>query len=737
MRRISNWILIVTFLGCAAGSLVMILEALEERQGAVAATDLRLAVIAVSSVLEVDNLDERDQAFFEDSQATLRGDLDVAVHGLPADKGQQVKDDIAVLLGHAEMITDGSLTRGMGHSVADHDELLDTLRDASIAAAEDAAAAERSAALLALAAGVLLAGLSASLLQSRARSQADIVQAEAYRSAADRFGTLLDQSPDATAVIGGDGIVTYASAAMHRLLGNVPHTQSDLLKLATDKYRPKLEHHLVVGKERDEALCIGSQLEVPAGSADREFDVRVVDLSDDPLVGGRLVTFVETTSENRARRQLEHLAGHDQLTGLPNRRSMMTALATDSPSALLMIDLDGFKKTNDTLGHGAGDELLVAISQRFEAALPAGTTLFRLGGDEFAALLNTTFDVARRAAADLLDSLAEPVELSMAFERASASIGVAHRDAGDGSISLLRRADIALYDAKRSGGGTIRALDADLERRSVRTSELGRAFQNATFDAEFHLAYQSIVTASTGDVQMIEALARWTSPIHGPVGPDQFIPLAEASGRIVELGNWVLEQALASLATWRAAGLSPDVCMSVNVSPYQLTSEGFPERVNALLRTHAIDAESLVIELTESALVGDDEQILSQLRALRALGCSVACDDFGSGYSNLGQLMKLPLNLIKIDRQLLTTLHAMREESGDADRPCQVMSAMVSIGDAMNASIVAEGVETQQQATSLRKSGVQLLQGYLFSRPVGPDHVMALFADQEPIPAIA
>ena len=141
--------------------------------------------------------------------------------------------------------------------------------------------------------------------------------------------------------------------------------------------------------------------------------------------------------------------------------------------------------------------------------------------------------------------------------------------------------------------------------------------------------------------------------------------------------------------------------------------------------------------MTESALVGDDEHILSQLRALRALGCSVACDDFGSGYSNLGQLMKLPLNMIKIDRQLLTTLHAMREESGDAKRSCRVMSAMVSIGDDMDACIVAEGVETAQQATSLRESGVQLLQGYLFSRPVDADHVMALFADQELVPAIA
>ena len=706
--------LILVVIACGGAALSSLSKAFEERRAGVAAADLRLAVLLVAQVDDVDALDDENRRLFGDAVDLLALDPEAALHPLPPALQAEARDELADLNRHAQMASMGSMGADMGHSVASHHRLQDLLRDASMAAAADASTAERQTAAFSVGLLASFAGLVALLVRSR-------VSSDVYRSAADRFGTLLDQSPDATAVIGDGDTISYASAAMHDLLDGPLTSRSALVDFAIERDRPALDRHLASDAA---VLAIRSRHGVEPGGSDREFDVRVVDLSKDPVVKGHLVTVVETTIENRARRQLEHLAGHDQLTGLPNRRSMMAALAAAPPAGLLMIDLDGFKKTNDTLGHGAGDELLIAVSRRFETALPAGATLYRLGGDEFAVLFDGTFDAARSLAADLLTCLNDPIELSTAYERARASIGVAHRDVGDASLSLLRQADIALYDAKRSGGTRLRVLDSDLEERSVRTSVLTRAFQNASFDDEFRLVYQPIIDSTTGRASLVEALARWTSPIHGVVRPDRFIPLAESSGRIVELGDWVLDRALSDLAEWRRAGLSTDVGVSVNVSPFQLASDEFPRRVAERLKHYGIEPESVTLEITESAVVADDERILARLAELRDVGCSVACDDFGSGYSNLGQLMKLPLNLIKIDRKLLTTLDEMRERSGTPDQPCQVMTAMVSIGEAMQADIVAEGVETVQQAKSLRDSGVQLLQGYLFSRPVEANELL-------------
>lgn len=711
-------LLMLVVLACGAAALASLVEAFEERRAGAAAADLRLAVLLVAQFEDAGTLNDDDRALLNDATLLLAEDPSAALHPLSPELRSEGQDGLAAVNDHAAMVAAGTMTPDSGHSVASHYRLQDLLRISSVTAAEDAARAEGQTAVFSVGLLTSLAALVALLVRAR-------VSSDLYRSAADRFGALLDQSPEATAVIAANGSMSYASAAMRELLGETQDQRSALLRLAIDEEQQQaLDSHLRSANET--TISIRSRHEVAADANDREFDIRVVDMSEDPVIHGRLVTILETTIENRARRQLEHLAGHDQLTSLPNRRSMMSALATDPPQALLMIDLDDFKKTNDTLGHGAGDELLVAISRQFEAVLTGKATLYRLGGDEFAVLFDGTLDAAQRLAGDLLACLERPIALPMAFERASASIGVAHREAGDQALGLLRRADIALYDAKRSGGGRLRVLDTELEYRSVERSEIARAFQTASFEDEFRLVYQPIVDAATGRTTLVEGLARWTSPAHGVVRPDLFIPLAESSGRIVELGNWVLDRALADLARWRRAGLSSDVGMSINVSPFQLTSDAFSLQLADRLHSYAIEPSSITLELTESALVADNERILARLGELRDMGCALACDDFGSGYSNLGQLMKLPLNLVKVDRELLTTLGQMREQSGAADQPCQVMTAIVSIGEAMNAKIVAEGVETLQQSTSLRESGVQLLQGYLFSRPVEATEVAPL-----------
>jgi len=582
------------------------------------------------------------------SLETLRGDHEEALHAVAPELRESAREELALLERHGSMLQNG-MDPGM-HNLAHHHQLLDTLRSASINSASDATSAEQRAGAAAIASLLLIGFLMAWAQRPRIREQSAAVTATAYRTAADRFGVLLEQSPDATAVLAEDGTVIYASESMATLLDSPPKQLADFAVLANDAERDALMEHLNTRDQVRAALDVHSDRECVADEVPREFRVLVTDLMDDPVVHGNLVSVSETTVANRARRQLEYLAGHDQLTGLPNRRTMIEVLGESAAAALLMIDLDDFKQTNDTLGHAAGDELLVAVARRFESCLGSAGTLFRLGGDEFAVIPDKSVHDATALAEELLASLDEPVKLSIGFERASASVGIAYASAGSPNLSLLQRADIALYEAKRDGGRLVRTIDQELEQDVVECADISRALETTSFDAEFELAFQPIVDARTHEPHLIEALCRWNSPAHGPVRPDQFIPMAEASGRIVELGDWVLDQALGTLAALRSSGLPDNVQVSVNVSPFQIVDEAYVARVTELLDRHGLEPEALTIELTESALVTNDERILTQLREVRGLGCSVACDDFGSGYSNLGQLMMLPLNLIKASR---------------------------------------------------------------------------------------
>lgn len=730
-RTLGVLALVVALVCSVSATLYLTLEALEERQVSVAAADIRLAVLAIAPVNEVESLDDANRALFEDAVEVLGSDVGTALHAVDPDEQDEIKQEIDQLRRHGVMLTSGLAMPHRHHSIATHQTLQASMRDASIAATESARTAERQATMSGLASLALIGALMAVQFRSRTRASAIQATADAYRGAADRFGALLEQSPDATAVIAEDGTVAYASASMSALLGRVPRTAEDLSALVDDEQRAALVEHL--GSRSTEPVKLDVSLVDSDEDQAREFSVRVADLRSDPVVNGHLVTVAETTMQNRSRRQLEQLARHDQLTGLPNRRALIERLTDHPPQALLMLDLDSFKETNDTLGHAAGDELLIAVARRFEETVGTGGTVHRLGGDEFAVLFDGNLQATNDLAARLVAAAATPIPLSMGFERASISVGIAHESIGSSTLPLLRRADIALHEAKREGGHTTRIADDELEASAVHGADISRSFERADFDAELHLAFQAIVRASDHEPVLVEALARWTSPIHGVVRPDVFIGLAESSGRIVELGEWVIDRALAALVKLRADGAGTDVRMSVNVSPFQLIDDRFVTYTAARLAENGVEPSALVIELTESALVADDERVLRRLRDLGALGCMIACDDFGSGYSNLGQLMKLPISLIKVDRQLLLTLGEMRAHTGDNSQPCQVMTAIASIGDAMQAMIVAEGVETAEQAVSLRDSGVQYLQGYLFSRPLPLDGIRSLLAERDAV----
>lgn len=438
----------------------------------------------------------------------------------------------------------------------------------------------------------------------------------------------------------------------------------------------------------------------------------------------RVTEEAEVEAYRLAAERYEMLSRTDDLTGVLNRRALMQQLAAiDSSGALLMVDLDDFKRVNDTRGHHCGDEVLKTVARRLETEIGEGETLFRLGGDEFAVLSNRDDDeYLETLASRLVGTLVPPVPLDSGDEDVTPSIGIAKYEGPGSERSLLRRADIAMYEAKSLGGSSYCIVRPELERRAGRGRALASGLASADMDAEFRLVYQPIVASTTGRVEVVEALARWTSPDLGVVTPDEFIACAEGNGRIASLGLWIVDRALRDLISWRAQG--SHVRVAVNVSAHQLLEPTFVPRILGLFEAHGRSPDDMVIEVTESALVGPEHVAVERLAELRSAGCTIACDDFGSGYANLGQLLALPLDIIKIDAQLLNRLSRLADEPGDGSaKERNILRAIVAIGDSMSAAIVAEGVETTPQEVALRAAGIDLMQGYLFSRPIEADRI--------------
>lgn len=714
-------------------------EALEERTAATSATDLRLAVLTIAPVNSLDDLDDRQTELFGEAVEQLAGDHTDALHSLQEPDRSVAASGVAETAIHGQNVLDGmKMTDGM-HSLKAHADLEEKLRQAAIAANSDASGSERRAAGASAVAGVAALLSAWRMLKSRSNRQSERVQTEVLHQAADRFSALLDDSPEATAIIGPTGAIAYHAASFDELFPDrLLHHRDSLIELAVDDDRDRLADHLQLEGNNPASITFRSVL--TDNGQPREFAMRVSDLRKDPLVGGWLIAVREVSAEIRATRELEGLVGTDALTGLPNRRALMSDLEQLelAPFGFLMIDLDGFKQTNDTFGHDAGDELLKAVVHRFDQCLANGDRLYRLGGDEFGVVTHSTDEAAIAAlGSTLVATLHTPIRLSAGFEQAQGSVGVAVWNLAGAPTSVLHRADIALYEAKSAGGNQVQVVHRELEERFARRRELSRALDEASLDNEFSVVYQPIVDAETGRTMYLEALLRWTSPTLGFVSPDVFISLAESSGQIVEMGLWVLRRACSDLVALRAQGLPESIGVTVNVSPRQLGEADFSEAVQQIIRHCGLAPDDVTIEITESALVSGEHHSLQPLEQLRSLGCHIACDDFGSGYSNLGQLLALPLDLIKVDRELLIHLSEMRGAAGGAnDQPCEVMSAIVSIGHAMSAPIVAEGVETAEQHQSLAASGVALLQGYLFSKPIAIDDVLPFVMQHSYVPEL-
>jgi diguanylate cyclase (GGDEF)-like protein len=440
---------------------------------------------------------------------------------------------------------------------------------------------------------------------------------------------------------------------------------------------------------------------------------------------GLAVTLRDISEFKAHEKALSRMANEDPLTGLPNRNwlacwlpaALEQARLDGRRLALLFIDLDSFKDVNDTLGHAAGDALLKAVALRLRALMPSSQQLVRLGGDEFTVVMPDAGnrDQVAAAAAGILAGLGEDIVLADGSRHqvhASAGASIFPDDGADAD-TLQRHADIALYEAKARARGGVLPFHAEFADRLVLRLRREQALRGAIARDEFVLYYQPRVDAMTGELRSMEALVRWIDPERGLVPPLEFIGTAERTGMIVELGELVIRKACAQLAAWKTAGLRM-VPVSVNVSPRQFGEKNLAPMIGQQIAMHGIEACLLEVEVTESGIMGDSDEIAANLATLEALGIRLLVDDFGTGYASLSQLQRLRLDGLKVDRSFTTAL--ARGPEGEV-----FYRAIVSMAHALSMSVVAEGVETREELRMLQVLGCDEVQGYLVSRPVPAD----------------
>ncbi|MET9802533.1 EAL domain-containing protein [Streptomyces sp. NPDC006368] len=447
----------------------------------------------------------------------------------------------------------------------------------------------------------------------------------------------------------------------------------------------------------------------------------------------QLALMEDTTERRLLNLRLRYEATHDALTGLPNRTLFFERLdkalsAGDGARfALCYLDLDGFKAINDSLGHAAGDRLLVEVADRLQSvATRPGEMVARLGGDEFVALTTGT-DTERTAdelAHRILAALATPIRLDGRELTVRGSVGIVEGPAGErGSADVLRSADITMYRAKSAGGNRFERADPEADARAITRHGLTTALPAALEREEFFIEYQPLVHLGDGSVHGAEALVRWCHPQHGVLGPDRFIPLAEHTGLIVPLGRWVLQEAVRQARFWsRRHSDGGPLRINVNLSPTQLHHPGLVTDIVDVLDRSGLEPGALCLEVTESALIGADADLLKPLRQLAEMGVNIALDDFGTGYSNLANLRRLPVSVLKLDRSFTQGMQQHPADPVDL----KIVEGIVSLAHSLELAVTVEGVETGAQAEQLRELGCDTAQGWYYARPGAPDRIHSL-----------
>jgi len=450
--------------------------------------------------------------------------------------------------------------------------------------------------------------------------------------------------------------------------------------------------------------------------------------------------YYSTVVEDISRRkqvegELRHLANHDTLTGLPNRSLLLDRLSQsiafanrqNGEVAVLLIDLDRFKNVNDSLGHDVGDKIITEVARRLRGRVRDGDTVARWGGDEFVVVLG---DVVREEAVanlaqKLLESLSQPMTIDEHELYPAGSIGISlYPKDGDSPNALLKNADTAMYRAKDAGRNNFQFYAHEMNARALDRLKLDGGLRRALLREEFVLHYQPQMDIATGEIVGVEALLRWHPPEQPPVFPNDFIPIAEETGLIVQIGEWVLRTACRQLRRWEEAGLAPHLKMAVNLSARQFKQHNIVNMVSHVLQQSGCAPERLELEITESVVMDNPEAAAATLHQLSAMGVSLAIDDFGTGYSSLSYLKRFPIDALKIDRSFV------RDISTDAE-DAAIARAVIALAHSMRLKVIAEGVETAEQLAFLRDESCDQMQGYLLSRPVDAEQIAALLAQRK------
>ena len=580
----------------------------------------------------------------------------------------------------------------------------------------------------------------------------DLTHRERVRAAENTFSALSETTTDAIVQINEELHIIFANSAVQSIFGCAPEEvlQGSLERLfpesAYARYAEHFRKYFVVDDAHRKATRLTNVIEVLGRRRDSEiFPLEISFGNSRNILGERILTCImrDITDRKRTERRLRFLAYHDKLTELGNRDLLYVSLKQylaqvarypDSGGALLFLDLDGFKKINDTLGHEAGDQILREASRRVssclresdlvyrfseETAMGQGTIeeLFRFGGDEFVILLTHIANAAdaARVAQRILDSVSRPYQLAGQKGATRASLGVSIGIAlipqnGTEAMNLIRSADVAMYKAKESRN-TYVFFTEEINRQANQRIDLEAGIREAVENHSFELFYQPVVDAA-GGILGAEALLRWNDPQRGYVPPGQFIPIAEETGLIFPIGDWVLETACRQLCAWNEAGF-PDLHVSVNLSVKQFNQPDLVDHLTQIVRRSGARPDNLRIEITESSLMKDPDEARRKMEAIKKanLGIRIAIDDFGAGYSSLSYLSELPVDMLKIDGSFVMNLYTQRHNP-------KIVNTIIALAYSLHMDVVAEGVETEAQLQYLATNECRLFQGYYFGKPV-------------------
>jgi diguanylate cyclase (GGDEF)-like protein/PAS domain S-box-containing protein len=553
---------------------------------------------------------------------------------------------------------------------------------------------------------------------------------DAMRESELRYRLLFEQNAAGVCVTTEEGTIIECNATFAEMLG---YARLELTGMhIRDLHVRPLEHDELMLLLHDALTLNSVEVELKRKNGRQVWVLRNITLS-----GNRVhTTLVDISDRKRAEEQIEFHAFHDVLTQLPNRKLFTDRLSqavthsrrTNKAVAVMFIDLDHFKSINDTLGHTAGDELLLSMSQRLRECVREDDTVARIGGDEFTVILNELRqpDDAATVAEKVLDAVKQPLTIGGMNVEVTASIGIAiYPTDGTDSESLLRNADSAMYRAKEAGRNTYQLCTADMKRRATERLSLESRLRRAVQEDQLLLHYQPQISLVSGRIIGAEALVRWNDPEHGLVHPSAFIPLAEESRLILPIDEWVMRTACRQFREWRDAGMEIDH-ISVNLSARQFQQSDLVEVVHRALTDAGISGHALELEITETAAMQNADVTVEILNALRELGVAISIDDFGTGYSSLNYLKRFPISSVKIDGSFIRDVVT---SEGDA----AIVSAVIGIARSLRLQVIAEGVETEEQLSFLRRRKCDAAQGYLFSRPVAPEKMTYMLNERRTV----